>query len=66
YLIASAQGGRHENGRHTHGHTMIIDPWGRILAELPRGEGVVTAELDPEWTDSVRSGLPALAHRVIR
>ncbi|MBM2884137.1 carbon-nitrogen hydrolase family protein [Chromobacterium phragmitis] len=66
YLMASAQGGAHENGRHTHGHTMIIDPWGRILAELPRGEGVVTAELDPELIHSVRSGLPALAHRVIR
>ncbi|MFB9156815.1 carbon-nitrogen hydrolase family protein [Chromobacterium violaceum] len=66
YLIASAQGGRHENGRQTHGHSMIIDPWGRILAELSSGEGVITAEIDPEWMDSVRSRLPALAHRVIR
>ncbi|POZ60072.1 carbon-nitrogen hydrolase family protein [Chromobacterium alticapitis] len=66
YLIASAQGGRHDNGRQTHGHSMIIDPWGRILAELPGGEGVIAAEIDPELTHSVRDRLPALAHRVIR
>ncbi|QEL55535.1 carbon-nitrogen hydrolase family protein [Chromobacterium paludis] len=66
YLIASAQGGRHENGRQTHGHSMIIDPWGRILAQLPGGEGVIAAEIDPELIHSVRTGLPALAHRVIR
>ncbi|MCD5330244.1 carbon-nitrogen hydrolase family protein [Chromobacterium piscinae] len=66
YLIASAQGGTHENGRRTHGHSMIIDPWGRILAELPDGEGVVTAEIDPELIHSVRGRLPALAHRAIR
>ncbi|AUH51505.1 acyltransferase [Chromobacterium sp. ATCC 53434] len=66
YLIAPAQGGTHENGRRTHGHTMIIDPWGRILAELPEGEGVITAEIDYDLIHSVRDRLPALAHRVIR
>lgn len=65
YLIASAQGGEHENGRKTHGHSMIIDPWGRILAELPKGEGLVVAELQPNVIQSVRSRLPALAHRVL-
>ena len=66
YLLASAQGGTHENGRKTHGHSMIIDPWGRILAELPQGEGVIVAEIDPDLIQSVRSSLPALEHRVIR
>ncbi|BEV70760.1 carbon-nitrogen hydrolase family protein [Paludibacterium sp. THUN1379] len=66
YVIASAQGGQHENGRATHGHSMIIDPWGRILAELPQGEGVVLAEIDANMIQSVRSRLPALAHRVLK
>lgn len=66
YLIASAQGGVHENGRTTHGHSMIIDPWGKVLAELPQGEGVVLAEIDPALIQSVRTRLPALAHRVMK
>jgi deaminated glutathione amidase len=65
YVIASAQGGTHENGRVTHGHSMIIDPWGKVLAELPLGEGVVMAEIDPNLIQSVRTRLPALAHRVM-
>ncbi|MDN0076578.1 carbon-nitrogen hydrolase family protein [Crenobacter sp. SG2303] len=65
YVIASAQGGEHENGRKTHGHSMIIDPWGRILAELPKGEGVILAEIDPALLNSVRTRLPSLAHRVL-
>jgi nitrilase len=65
YVIASAQGGEHENGRKTHGHSMIIDPWGRILAELPKGEGVIFAEIDPSLLNSVRTRLPSLAHRVL-
>lgn len=65
YVIASGQGGTHENGRKTHGQSMIIDPWGRILAQQALGEGVVLAEIDPALLHSVRSGLPALAHRVL-
>ena len=65
FVIASGQGGTHENGRKTHGQSMIIDPWGRILAQQASGEGVVLAELDPALLQSVRSGLPALAHRVL-
>ena len=64
YVLASAQGGEHENGRKTYGQSIIIDPWGRIVAELPKGEGVVIAEIDPELIQSVRERLPALAHRV--
>lgn len=65
YVIASGQGGTHENGRKTHGQSMIIDPWGRILAQQASGEGVVLVEIDPALLHSVRSGLPALAHRVL-
>jgi nitrilase len=63
YVIAPAQGGRHENGRRTWGHSMIVDPWGEVLAERPEGEGVVVAELDPARIAEVRSQLPALTHR---
>ena len=63
YLLAAAQGGRHDNGRRTYGHSMIIDPWGDIIACLPEGEGVLCADLDFEKLQSVRRRLPALAHR---
>ncbi len=63
YLLASAQGGTHVNGRRTWGHSMIIDPWGKMLAVLPEGEGVVTAELDLDYMAQVRENLPALKHR---
>ena len=63
YVIAPAQGGRHENGRRTWGHSMIVDPWGEVLAVRPEGEGIVTAELDPGRIAEVRSQLPALTHR---
>jgi predicted amidohydrolase len=66
YVIASAQGGYHVNGKETHGHSMIVDPWGRILDELPRGSGVVVAELNPSYQKSLRASLPALAHRTLR
>ena len=63
YVIAPAQGGRHENGRRTWGHSMVIDPWGEVIAVLPEGEGVVVAELNPERIAQVRAQLPALTHR---
>jgi deaminated glutathione amidase len=63
YVIASAQGGRHENGRHTWGHSMVIDPWGEVLAVCPEGEGMALAEIDPARLASVRAQLPALQHR---
>ena len=65
YVIAPAQGGQHENGRRTWGHSMIVDPWGEVLACQPTGEGVVTAELDRARLAAVRRQLPALAHRRI-
>ena len=63
YVIAAAQGGLHENGRRTFGHSMVVDPWGEVLAVLPEGEGVVLADVDPARIASVRSQLPALEHR---
>ena len=65
YVIAPAQGGRHENGRRTWGHTMIVDPWGEVLACLPEGEGVISAVIDPARLAQVRQQLPALRHRVL-
>jgi nitrilase len=65
YVIAAAQGGYHVNGRETHGHTMVVDPWGRILDELQRGSGVVVAEINPTYQASLRASLPALSHRII-
>ena len=65
YVIAAAQGGRHENGRRTWGHTMIVDPWGEVLACLPEGEGVVSAVIDPARLAQVRQQLPALRHRML-
>jgi nitrilase len=63
YVLAAAQGGTHPNGRRTWGHSMVVDPWGEVLAVHEEGEGVVIAELDPRRLAQVRSQLPALAHR---
>ena len=63
YVIAPAQGGKHENGRRTWGHSMIVDPWGEVLAVLPEGEGVVLADVDATRLAQVRQQLPALGHR---
>ena len=62
-VLAPAQGGRHDTGRRTWGHSMIVDPWGEVLAMLAEGEGVVLAEVDTARRDSVRTQLPALRHR---
>lgn len=65
YLIAPAQGGFHVNGRETNGDSMIVDPWGVIIDRLPRGAGVVLAEIDRVYQSSVRASLPALEHRCL-
>ncbi|MCH2223044.1 MAG: hypothetical protein MK097_22390, partial [Dechloromonas sp.] len=65
YMLAPAQGGQHDNGRRTWGHSLIADPWGEVLAEQAEGEGVVLAELKRERIDQVRRQLPALTHRVL-
>lgn len=66
YVIAAAQGGYHINGRETHGNSMVIDPWGRVLDRLPRGSGVVIGEINPSYQASLRTSLPALSHRILR
>ncbi|HUP29374.1 MAG TPA: carbon-nitrogen hydrolase family protein [Usitatibacter sp.] len=63
YVIAPAQGGYHVNGRETHGHTMIVDPWGVVLDRLPRGSGVVVAGVNPTYQAKIRRSLPALTHK---
>ncbi|MGC2459308.1 MAG: carbon-nitrogen hydrolase family protein [Gallionellaceae bacterium] len=65
YVIAAAQGGYHVSGRETHGHSMIVDPWGRVLDRLNRGSGVVIAEVNPGYQASLRASLPALSHRTL-
>ena len=66
YVIAPAQGGYHLSGRETHGNSMIVDPWGVILDRLPRGSGVVIANINREYQTSLRNSLPALKHRTIK
>jgi len=66
YVVAPAKGGYHVNGRETHGHTMIVDPWGVVLDRLPRGSGVVVAGVNPTYQAKVRRSLPALTHRTVR
>lgn len=63
YVVASAQGGLHDNGRRTWGHSLVADPWGQVLAQHASGSGVVLAELDTVHLQQVRTQLPALQHR---
>lgn len=63
YVVAPAQGGLHANGRRTHGHSMIVGPWGEVLAERAEGEGVVVADIDAGRLAEVRQSLPALCNR---
>jgi nitrilase len=63
YVLASAQGGIHQNQRRTWGNSMLIDPWGEVLTTLPEGEGFISGVLSKDKLNEVRSKLPALAHR---
>lgn len=65
YVLAPAQGGQHENGRATFGHSMLIDPWGGVVARRDLGPGVVVGDIDLNMLAEVRTNLPALAHRVL-
>jgi deaminated glutathione amidase len=62
FVFAAAQGGKHENGRETYGHSLIVDPWGRILAEGGTEPGVVMAQIDPSEAVAARSRIPSLHH----
>lgn len=65
YMIAPAQSGHHTNGRETYGNSMIVDPWGTVLGHLPEGSGVVLANINKGYQESVRNSLPALKHRTL-
>lgn len=63
YVVAPGQWGEHQSGRQTHGHSMIIDPWGRVLAAQDSGNGVVVADIDLEKLAEIRKHFPTLSHR---
>jgi nitrilase len=63
YVVAAGQHGTHPNGRVTFGHSLIVDPWGRILAEQESGDGVAVADIDPSLTHRLRAEFPVLQHR---
>jgi len=62
YVLAAAQGGRHENGRETFGHSLVVDPWGRVIAEGGTDPGVILAELDLAEVAAARARIPSLRH----
>jgi nitrilase len=65
YVVASAQGGKHDNMRRTWGHSMVVDPWGEVLAQQTEGAGVVMADVFKARLDADRLRLPALGHGVL-
>jgi deaminated glutathione amidase len=62
FVLAAAQGGKHENGRDTYGHSLIVDPWGRIIAEAGTEPGIVMARIDPAEVTNARARIPSLQH----
>lgn len=62
FMIAPAQGGLHANGRRTYGHSLIVSPWGEVLAEGGADPGIVSAEIDPAWSREARAKVPSLNH----
>lgn len=62
FVFAAAQGGKHENGRDTYGHSLIVDPWGRIIAEAGTEPGIVMARIDPAEVTKARARIPSLQH----
>jgi predicted amidohydrolase len=62
FVFAAAQGGKHENGRETFGHSLVVDPWGRIIAEGGTEPGVIMAEIDPAEVATARARVPSLQH----
>jgi predicted amidohydrolase len=63
FVVAAAQVGRHEDGRETFGHSLVVDPWGEVLLDMGDAPGLGFAEIDPAQVDEVRSRLPAIRHR---
>ena len=63
FVVAAAQAGRHEDGRQTYGHSLVVGPWGEVLLDMGDEKGVGFADIDAERVDEVRRRLPAIAHR---
>ncbi len=63
FVVAAAQSGRHEDGRETFGHSLVVGPWGEVLLDMGEGTGIGFAEIDLAEVDRVRARLPALSHR---
>ncbi|MBQ4832669.1 carbon-nitrogen hydrolase family protein [Pseudoalteromonas sp. MMG010] len=63
YIVAAAQSGHHENGRHTYGHSIIISPWGDTISELPDGMGAITSELNLTSLHLIRRDMPVQSHQ---
>jgi predicted amidohydrolase len=63
FVVAAAQVGRHQDGRETYGHSLVVDPWGEVLLDMGDAPGVGFADLDPARVEEVRSRLPAIRHR---
>jgi len=66
YVVAAGQGGFHLNGRETNGHSMVVDPWGTVLGQVPRGAGFVCCPLDREFQGSLRRNFPTVDHRRLK
>ena len=66
YVVAAAQGGYHVSGRETYGHSMIVDPWGSVLAEASRGSAVVCEEIKRQCLDTIRRTFPSIYHRRLK
>ncbi|HAT8178417.1 TPA: carbon-nitrogen hydrolase family protein [Legionella pneumophila] len=65
YVLAPNQGGIHENGRHTYGHSMVVEPWGKVLAQKEEGQGVILADIDLERLLQLRRQFPCVEHHVL-
>ncbi len=63
FVIAAAQGGRHASGRETYGHSLVVDPWGRIMAEADAQPGVILADVDADRASEARARIPTLRHQ---
>ena len=65
YVLAANQGGQHANGRHTYGHSMVVEPWGKVIAQIESGPGVIIADIDLQRLHSVREHFPSVNHHVL-
>jgi predicted amidohydrolase len=63
FVVAAAQAGKHEDGRETYGHSLVVDPWGKVLLDMGTEVGVGFADIEPAQVEEVRSRLPAIRHR---